>query len=66
MPQRFRDANRAVTALSASRLTARYAIALLIVALLTVASHVVLGSVLRTDAGAASTINLTGRQRMLS
>ncbi len=54
------------TTLSERRLTMRYVVALLIIAMLSVASHVMLCDVMRTNSGSAATINLTGRQRMLS
>ncbi len=52
--------------LSERRLTIRYVAALSIIALLSIASHVMLFDVMRTNDGSAATINLTGRQRMLS
>jgi diguanylate cyclase (GGDEF)-like protein len=48
------------------RLTIAYVVALSIVALLTLASHAVLTSVLKTQDGSAAVINVSGRQRMLS
>jgi diguanylate cyclase (GGDEF)-like protein len=48
------------------RLTTGYLLALSIVALLTVTSHFVLTSVLKTQDGSAAVINVSGRQRMLS
>jgi diguanylate cyclase (GGDEF)-like protein len=48
------------------RLTISYVVALSIVALLTLTSHAVLTSVLKTQDGSAAVINISGRQRMLS
>ena len=48
------------------RLTIGYLLALSIVALLTLTSHFVLTSVLKTQNGSAAVINMSGRQRMLS
>lgn len=52
--------------LSARRLTRYYATALLIIAGLTVASHLLLTYVLQHNQGTAAIINVSGRQRMLS
>ncbi len=51
---------------SVRALTASYLIALLIIAGLSIATHVMLDVGLRSDEGSAAIINLTGRQRMLS
>jgi len=51
--------------LSARRLTAGYLTALLIIACLTIASHLVLTYVLHHNKGDAAIINISGRQRML-
>jgi diguanylate cyclase (GGDEF)-like protein len=51
---------------SARRLTAGYLSALLIIAGLTIASHLVLTFVLHHNKGDAAIINISGRQRMLS
>jgi diguanylate cyclase (GGDEF)-like protein len=48
------------------RLTVAYLLALTIVALLTVVSHLTLEHALRTHDGSAAVINISGRQRMLS
>lgn len=52
--------------LSPSSLTKRYLIALGLVALLSVAAFLAMRSVIRTQETAASEINVSGRQRMLS
>jgi diguanylate cyclase (GGDEF)-like protein len=52
--------------LSGRSLTIAYALALCIVAGMSFASHWTLNSVLRAHEGAASVINVSGRQRMLS
>jgi diguanylate cyclase (GGDEF)-like protein len=52
--------------LSTRTLTAYYLTALLILAVLTICSHLVLDYVLRTNAGSAAVVNISGRQRMLS
>jgi diguanylate cyclase (GGDEF)-like protein len=51
--------------LSARRLTSYYLTALMIIAGLTIASHLILGHVLRHNQGNAAVINISGRQRML-
>jgi diguanylate cyclase (GGDEF)-like protein len=52
--------------LSTRTLTAYYLTALLILAALTICSHLVLDHVLRTNAGSDAVVNMSGRQRMLS
>ncbi|MGF6310914.1 nitrate/nitrite-specific signal transduction histidine kinase [Bradyrhizobium sp. i1.8.4] len=52
--------------LSARSLTAAYTIALCVIASMTFASHWTLNGVLRAHEGAASVVNVSGRQRMLS
>jgi diguanylate cyclase (GGDEF)-like protein len=52
--------------LSTRTLTAYYLSALLILAVLTICSHLVLDHVLRTNAGSDAVVNMSGRQRMLS
>jgi nitrate/nitrite-specific signal transduction histidine kinase len=52
--------------LSTRTLTTYYLTALLILAVLTICSHLVLDHVLRTNAGSAAVVNTSGRQRMLS
>jgi diguanylate cyclase (GGDEF)-like protein len=52
--------------LSARHLTRYYASALLIIASLTIASHLLLTYVLQHNQGTAAIINISGRQRMLS
>jgi diguanylate cyclase (GGDEF)-like protein len=47
-------------------LTATYIVALLLIAGLSIASHIVLDYGLKSDEGSAAIINQTGRQRMLS
>ncbi len=55
-----------VDPLSARRLTRYYVTALLIIASLTIASHLLLTYVLQHNQGTAAIINVSGRQRMLS
>jgi diguanylate cyclase (GGDEF)-like protein len=55
-----------VVPLSARRLTGSYLAALLIIAGLTIASHLALAYVLQHNKGAAAIIDISGRQRMLS
>jgi diguanylate cyclase (GGDEF)-like protein len=52
--------------MSSRQLMAYYLLALTIIALLSVASHVILEQVLRSNEGSAAIINVSGRQRMLS
>jgi diguanylate cyclase (GGDEF)-like protein len=52
--------------ISSRALTVYYVAALLIIAGLSIASHVLLNYVLRSSEGSAAIINVTGRQRMLS
>jgi diguanylate cyclase (GGDEF)-like protein len=52
--------------ISPRRLTAYYVAALLVIAALSVASHIVLARVIHQNDGSAAIINLSGRQRMLS
>ena len=55
-----------INPLSARRLTRYYVTALLIIASLTISSHLLLTYVLRHNQGTAAIINVSGRQRMLS
>jgi diguanylate cyclase (GGDEF)-like protein len=55
-----------VLPLSARRLTGSYISALLIIAGLTIVSHLALAYVLQHNKGSAAIINVSGRQRMLS
>jgi len=55
-----------VAPLSARRLTGSYISALLIIAGLTIASHLALAYVLQHNKGSAAVIDISGRQRMLS
>ncbi len=52
--------------ISARRLTQIYLVALSVVALMSLASHLVLDRIVTANEGAASVINVSGRQRMLS
>ncbi len=52
--------------LSALRLTQIYLVALGVVGLMSLASHLVLDRILQANEGAASVVNVSGRQRMLS
>lgn len=51
---------------SSRGMTLRYVVALGLVALLTITSHIVLTETLRANEGSAAVINRSGRQRMLS
>ncbi|MCJ2181676.1 diguanylate cyclase [Novosphingobium sp. 1949] len=51
---------------SSRGLTLRYIVALALIALLTIISHLVLTQTLRANEGSAAIINMSGRQRMLS
>jgi diguanylate cyclase (GGDEF)-like protein len=55
-----------MTELSGRSLTAAYVTALVLVALMSLASHLTLHQVLDQHQGAASVLNISGRQRMLS
>ena len=52
--------------ISARTMTIGYTVALLIIASLSMASHIVLEYGLKSDEGSAAIINKSGRQRMLS
>jgi diguanylate cyclase (GGDEF)-like protein len=52
--------------MSSRQLMAYYIVALTIIAVLSIASHVILEQVLRSNEGSAAIINVSGRQRMLS
>lgn len=52
--------------LSGRSLTTAYVVALAVIALMTLASHVTLDRMMKEHEGAASVVNLSGRQRMLS
>jgi diguanylate cyclase (GGDEF)-like protein len=52
--------------MSSRQLMAYYLVALTIIAVLSIASHVILEQVLRSNEGSAAIINVSGRQRMLS
>lgn len=52
--------------LSGRSLTMAYVAALVVIALMTLASHVTLDSMMKEHEGAASVVNVSGRQRMLS
>ena len=53
-------------AISPRAMTASYIVALLLIAGLSVVSHIALEYALQSSKGSAATINQTGRQRMLS
>lgn len=53
-------------ALSTKSLTVAYVLALALVALMSLVSHLTLAQVLEQNEGAASVVNISGRQRMLS
>lgn len=56
----------AIKEISPRALTARYAVALGIIAVLSLSSHLVLEASLQSNEGTAAVINKSGRQRMLS